>query len=197
MLSPLTYNEFPGIEWEKLDFESGKNLFDITDSLELDYEYLFGSFVPGYSLSRKSALIEGSAYFSHLPENENKAIFVIDGDLTVTGSLILRNLDIYTPLWVRGSLTVDDLVLDNDVVLVVDGNLTVRNVLVTDLTDAGCLTVLGNCSINDGAMLAAPSGFITPEKIFASLKPKSSLHENSRSFNDVVEHLLAKKSIFS
>lgn len=74
-------------------------------------------------------------------------------DLTVNGSMRFVNMDVYTPLYVTGSVTAQDLLCLMDCNLIVGGSLTIGGLLMTELTDGGMLVVHGATSA--GAWLEA------------------------------------------
>ncbi|MGC4122201.1 MAG: hypothetical protein QM765_47995 [Myxococcales bacterium] len=142
---PTTYHQIPGASWKKVATQEARKAYDVMAVTRgsIGLEDLFGVEPEHFLIHRGDLHLVGPQRFRHVPDRDNRTIFVVDGSLTVDGALALDNSDAYTPLWVRGSLTATELVLACDACLFVEGQLEVKGVLVTDLSDAGHLVVHG------------------------------------------------------
>lgn len=89
---------------------------------------------------------EGPLVMGNGPDESVDTVYVIDGDLTVNGPMRFMSMDVYTPLYVTGSITARDLLCLWDCNLIIGGSLTVGGLLMTELTDWGTLVVRGATS---------------------------------------------------
>lgn len=146
--APKTYHELAGAKWTRVPTEAATETYDImaASNGSVGLEELFGEEPEFFQVHHGDLKLSGPQNFELRPDPENRTVFVIDGDLTIDGPLSLVTMDIYTPLWIRGSLTVTDLVLVMDCCLFVEKSLQVKGALVSDLTDAGHLIVHGATS---------------------------------------------------
>jgi len=116
-------------------------------------EELFGWAPEHFLVHRGDSIVDESVHLGNSPNEDEDTLYVIDGDLTINGPLRFENLDVYTTLFVTGKVTARSLLCLQDSCLFIGGSLEVRELLVTDLTDAGHLVVHGTTSA--GAWLEA------------------------------------------
>ncbi|RMI34898.1 hypothetical protein [Nocardia stercoris] len=90
--------------------------------------------------------VDGPLSIGNDPGQAEDTVYVIDGDLTVDGPMRFVNGDVYTPLYVTGSITAQHLMCLSDSNLFIGGSLTVAGLLMTELSDMGMLAVHGAAS---------------------------------------------------
>jgi hypothetical protein len=141
----ITLHELGGAIWKKVPTAEATEKYDILEVTDdsVDLDDLFGDEPDHFFVHDGSLRCRGPLAISHLPEARNRTVFVVEGDLVVDGALSFENSDIYTPLWVRGSLEATNLAALLDACIFVEGDLRVGGVLATYLTDAGHLVVHG------------------------------------------------------
>jgi hypothetical protein len=186
-LKETTLHALPGAKWTRVPTDEAAETYDILEASNdsIGMEELFGDDPEYFAVHQGNLTVAGGQRFYHDPADKNKVVFVVEGDLTIKGPLCFHNGDIYTPLWVRGSLTVDDLVLIHDACLFVGKSLLVKNVLVTDLSDAGHLIVHGSTAANAWVDLRPGRAAIEFAK-----KPKARLISEEGKPGDTVDEAL-------
>ncbi|QSQ18823.1 hypothetical protein JY651_26050 [Pyxidicoccus parkwayensis] len=145
VLEPQPYTSLPGARFQPLSRELGferYNLLEVSDD-SVNYEDLFGGLEVDFMVHDGTLKLSGPAYVS----NEAPMVCVVEGDLIVDGPLVIRDLDIYVPLWIKGSLRARDLVLSYDAQVFIEGDLELTGNLVTSGTDATHLVVHGETRI--------------------------------------------------
>lgn len=133
-----TWKRVPLDEAEDHDFLAATN-----DSV--DYEDCFGD-EPGHVMVHEGPVTVAGAVALDgwkAPRAAQQTVHIIVGDLTVDGALVFDQSDIMTVLWVTGDVTAKRLACLSTAMLIVGGALTVAEILVTDLEDAGHLIVHG------------------------------------------------------
>ncbi|MCF2533599.1 hypothetical protein [Yinghuangia soli] len=135
--------------WEAVPVEEALKQYDMAaannrTSWEVD-EY-FGEEPEHFLVHRGDLAIDGALALGNAPDEDDDTVYVIDGDLTVSGPLTFCNADVYTTLYVTGSVVAQDLVCLWDSLLLVGRSLTVRNLLATSLYDPAALVVKGPVS---------------------------------------------------
>lgn len=141
----------PGASWTTVPLAQAREHYKVEPLLPVHLAEMFGLVEPEFFyVHTGDLLVDGPLALS----GEDQTIFVIDGDLAVNGPVGVQNSDIYTGLYVTGSVTVDDLSCIWDSQLFVSGALTVKGLLVTSLTDAGSLVVEGSVSAGTWLELA-------------------------------------------
>ncbi|RKH47776.1 hypothetical protein [Corallococcus sicarius] len=144
-LKPQPYITLPGTRFQPLATELGLeryNLLEVSDD-SVNYEDLFGGNEVAFVVHEGKLTLSGPTYV----RNEEPMVCVIEGDLIVDGPLVIRDLDLYVPLWVKGSLIARDLLLSADAQVFIEGDLKLTGNLVTDGTDATHLVVHGEAQV--------------------------------------------------
>ncbi|MDI2129425.1 hypothetical protein [Yinghuangia seranimata] len=141
--------ESPAVNWDAVPVEEALEQYDMAeasnrDSWDVD-EY-FGEEPEHFYVHRGDLTIDGALALGNAPGEDEDTVYVIDGDLTVNGPITFCNADVYTTLYVTGSVVAQDLVCLWDSLLFVDRSLTVRNLLATSLYDPAALVVKGPVS---------------------------------------------------
>lgn len=87
----------------------------------------------------------------HLLEDDTTSyrFLVIDGDMSVAGSLAVNIEDMCNILWIKGNLTADNLLLDAETILVVEGQITIQGTLYSGISDAGILVSKGTLTASN------------------------------------------------
>ncbi|MCY1023410.1 hypothetical protein [Pyxidicoccus sp. MSG2] len=144
-LTPQPYPSLPGARFQPLARELGfarYNLLDVSyDSV--NYEDLFGGRDVDFVVHEGTLTLSGPIYV----QNEDPMVCVVEGDLIVDGPLVIRDLDLYVPLWIKGSLLARDLLLSLDAQVFIEGDLKLTGNLVTYGTDATHLVVHGEAQV--------------------------------------------------
>ncbi|MEU4507614.1 hypothetical protein [Streptomyces sp. NPDC024089] len=148
--------------WESVPMAEATERYDIgeaSNGLLDDLDDFFGEEPECFFVHRGDVTVEGPLVMGNGPDEAVDTVYVIDGDLTVNGPMRFLNMDVYTPLYVTGSVTARDLFLE-DCNLIIGGSLTVGGLLMTELTDGGMFVVRGVTSA--GAWLEwSDSGEVT------------------------------------
>jgi len=76
-------------------------------------------------------------------DGDDIQLHVIDGSLIVKDAFSFQNVDVYAALCVTGSVTARSMACIWDIQFVIGGSVTVDDILVTQLTDAGWFAVRG------------------------------------------------------
>ncbi|MCY1056185.1 hypothetical protein [Nannocystis sp. SCPEA4] len=142
---PRPYTTLPSARFQPLARELGLaryNLLEVSDD-SVNYEDLFGSREVDFVVHDGALTLSGPTYV----RNEDPMVCVIEGDLIVDGPLVIRDLDLYVPLWIKGSLIARDLVLSLDAQVFIEGDLKLTGNLVTYGTDATHLVVHGEAQV--------------------------------------------------
>ncbi|MEU6586106.1 hypothetical protein [Nocardia sp. NPDC046763] len=135
--------------WESVPLSEAVERYDIckaSDNHVEDLEGLFGEEPECFFVHQGDLTIDGPLSIENDPGLAEDTVYVIDGNLTVNGPMRFSNGDVYTPLYVTGSVTAQHLMclLDNN--LFIGGSLTVGGLLMTELSDMGMLVVHGAAS---------------------------------------------------
>ncbi|MEO8703350.1 MAG: hypothetical protein ABI867_25105 [Kofleriaceae bacterium] len=93
-------------------------------------------------------------------EGAQQTAYIIDGNLELAGPLVFSQSDICTTLWVTGNVTASRIACAGSAMLIVGGTLTVAEVLLTNLDDAGHLIVHGGFAAGAWIDLARGRGCI-------------------------------------
>lgn len=135
--------------WESVPLSEAAERYDIAeasdDNVE-DLEDLFGEEPEHFFVHQGDLVINGPLSIGNDPESAEDTVYVIDGDLTVNGPMRFLNADVYTPLYVTGSVTAHHLLCLSDSNLFIGGSLTVGGLLMTELSDMGMIVVHGTAS---------------------------------------------------
>ncbi|MFI6586434.1 hypothetical protein [Embleya sp. NPDC050493] len=132
------------------------DMAEASNNPDWDVDDYFGEEPEHFYVHRGDLAIDGALALGNGPDEDEDededegegedTVYVIDGDLTVSGPITFLNMDVYTTLYVTGSVVAQDLVCLWDSCLFVGRSLTVRNLLATSLTEAGALVVKGPVS---------------------------------------------------
>lgn len=136
-------------QWESLPLSEATERYDIAEASDdrvEDLEDLFGEEPEGFFVHQGNLTVDGPLSIGNDPELADDTVYVIDGDLTVNGPMRFVNADVYTPLYVTGSVTAQHLLCLSDSNLLIGGDLTVGGLLMTELSDMGMLVVHGAAS---------------------------------------------------
>ncbi|MGW5639803.1 hypothetical protein [Streptomyces sp. NPDC003832] len=138
--------------WEPLPWEEAVRRFPFLLGPDLEFDALFGEepervLVHSGDLTVAGGVAVGCGVDDVEAREDVEAVHVIDGDLTVEGSLYFYNEGHYSTLCVTGSVAAGNLLCRSECVLFVEGALHVGNLLVTDLYEAGLLSVEGPSSV--------------------------------------------------
>ncbi|MGW4771752.1 hypothetical protein ACWEO2_27390 [Nocardia sp. NPDC004278] len=135
--------------WESVPLSEAVERYDISkaaDNRAEDLEELFGEEPECFFVHQGDLTVDGALSIGNNPGLAEDTVYVIDGDLTVNGPMRFLNGDVYTPLYVTGSVTVQHLMCLLDSNLFIGGSLTVGGLLMTELSDMGMLVVHGAAS---------------------------------------------------
>ncbi|MEV0535223.1 hypothetical protein [Kitasatospora sp. NPDC050463] len=138
--------------WESVPLSEAAERYDIgkaSDDLVEDLEGLFGDEPECFFVHQGDLTIDGPLLMGNDPDLAQDTVYVIDGDLTVNGPMRFLNADVYTPLYVTGSVTARHLMCLMDSNLFIGGSLTVGGLLMTELSDPGMLVVHGAASAGE------------------------------------------------
>lgn len=139
----------PAANWDAVPVEEALEQYDMAEASNCpswDVDEYFGEEPEHFYVHRGDLAIDGPLALGNGPDEDEDTVYVIDGDLTVSGPLTFCNADVYTSLYVTGSLVAQDLVCLWDSCLFVGRSLTVRNLLATSLYDPAALVVKGPVS---------------------------------------------------
>lgn len=142
----ISYSALPGARWTDVAFEEGTQRYDIDAMTEgsIDFEDLTGGDPLRFAVHAGDLHVTGPSYISN---DKPGTVYVIEGDLTVDGSLALADSGCYVPLWVRGNLVVPRLATLRDAHLFVEGDLRVEGELAMYLDDAAHVIALGAATL--------------------------------------------------
>lgn len=141
--------------WKTLPWEEAVERYPFLAGPDLEFDGLFSEepahvFVHEGDLAVAGGVAVGCGVdgVDGVGEREDvEVVHVIDGDLTVEGTLHFHNAGHYPTLCVTGRVAAENLLCESECVLFVDGALRVDNLLVTDLYEAGLLSVQGPSSV--------------------------------------------------
>lgn len=139
----------PASNWDSVPVEEALEQYDMAEAsnrTSWDVDDYFGEEPEHFHVHRGDLAIDGALALGNGPDEDEDTVYVIDGDLTVSGPLTFCNADVYTTLYVTGSVVAHDLVCLWDSCLFVGRSLTVRNLLATSLYDPAALVVKGTVS---------------------------------------------------
>lgn len=139
------YTSLSGAQFQPLARELGLaryNLLAVSDD-SVNYEDLFGSREVDFVVHDGTLTLSAPTCV----QNEDPMVCVVEGDLIVEGPLVIRDLDLYVPLWIKGSLIARDLLLSYDAQVFIEGDLRLTGNLVTYGTDATHLVVHGEAQV--------------------------------------------------
>jgi hypothetical protein len=126
--------EIPGAVWTEISSDAADERFVLDPE---DFESLMLGEPDPPLVHDGSVVVDGDLVL----DGEEARLHVIDGDLTVRGTLIFTTADVYTGLLVTGSVHAENVVCGWDAQFVVGASMHVKQLLVTGLTDAGCFIV--------------------------------------------------------
>lgn len=135
--------------WESVPLSEAAERYDIckaSDNHVEDLEDLFGDEPECFFVHQGDLTIDGPLSIGNDPGLAQDTVYVIDGDLTVNGPMRFLNADVYTPLYITGSVTAQHLMCLMDSNLFIGGSLTVGGLLMTELSDSGMFVVHGAAS---------------------------------------------------
>ncbi|MFE2954954.1 hypothetical protein [Nocardia tengchongensis] len=135
--------------WESVPLAEAADRYDIGEAIDTrveDLEELFGDEPECFFVHEGDLTIDGPLVIGNDPGLAPDTVYVIDGDLTVNGPMRFVNADVYTPLYVTGSVTAQHVMCLMDSNLFIGGSLTVEGLLMTELSDMGMLVVHGAAS---------------------------------------------------
>ncbi|MGW5683626.1 hypothetical protein [Nonomuraea sp. NPDC003754] len=141
--------ESPTANWDAVPVEEALEQYDMAEAsnrTSWDVDDYFGEEPEHFYVHRGDLTIDGALALGNTPGEDEDTVYVIDGDLTVSGPITFCNADVYTSLYVTGSVVAQDLVCLWDSCLFVGRSLTVRNLLATSLYDPAALVVKGPVS---------------------------------------------------
>ncbi|GJF34942.1 hypothetical protein KNE206_76420 [Kitasatospora sp. NE20-6] len=138
--------------WQAVPWEEAVERFPFLAGPDLEFDALFSEepahvFVHDGDLALAGGVAVGCGIDDAGGREDVEVVHVIDGDVTVEGTLYFHNSGHYPTLCVTGAVTVENLLCVSECVLLVDGALRVGNLLVTDLYEAGLLSVEGPSSV--------------------------------------------------
>lgn len=133
------------IKWKKVPFEDASEKYAIEDITLDDVSDLFPDEPEHYLVHKGDVTIDGIGRFGG-EDDEDLTVHVIDGNLTINGSFIFNQADVYSALYVTGSIICENAYVAWDAQLFVKKAFTVKGLLTTYLTDAGHLSVKGAVS---------------------------------------------------
>lgn len=135
------FSTVPHIKWKKVGFEKANEAYCFEEAHDgMAAEESFPEDEPDFMVFEGDVVVDGTAGFG-AEDDEDCTLFVIDGNLTVRGTLSVAQGDFEGFLYVTGDIACDDCVVLTDAHLSVGGSLIVKNLLVTDLSDMGTLFV--------------------------------------------------------
>ena len=144
-VEPQPFTSLPAARFQPLARELGLARYDLlaVSDDSVNYEDLFGGNEVGFVVHDGTLALSGPTYVC----NQEPMVCVIEGDLIVDGPLVIRDLDLYVPLWIKGSLRARELVLSHDAQVFIEGDLKLTGNLVTYGTDATHLVVHGEAQV--------------------------------------------------
>jgi hypothetical protein len=160
---PQPYTTLPGARFHPLETELGLeryNLLEVSDD-SVDYEDLFGGNEVAFVVHEGTLTPGGPTYVG----NEEPMVCVIEGDLIVDGPLVIRDLGLYVPLWIKGSLIARDLLLSDEAQVFIEGDLKLTGNLVTNCTDAAHLVVHGEAEVGAWLRPSHRGAIYLPESV--------------------------------
>ncbi|MCP3063326.1 hypothetical protein LXT21_31560 [Myxococcus sp. K38C18041901] len=162
-LKPQPYTTLPGARFQPLDTEEGLERYDLLEVSDdsVDYADLFGGGDVNFVVHEGSLSLSGPTSV----QNEEQRVCVIEGDLIVDGPLVIHDVDVYVPLWIKGSLIARDLLLVDDAQVFIEGDLKLSGNLVTEVTDAAHLVVHGEAKIGAWLRPSERGAIYLPESV--------------------------------
>ncbi|MEV6386925.1 hypothetical protein [Nocardia xishanensis] len=138
----MFFDGMPG-NWEPMPLAQAIQRYDIGEASDdsVYLEDLFGDEPEHFYVHTGDIVVDGPLVLGNGPGEEEDTVYVVDGNLTVDGPVSFLNMDIYTSLYVTGSLKARDLICLWDSCLFIGGSLHIDQLLATALTDAGHLVV--------------------------------------------------------
>ncbi|NTX62883.1 hypothetical protein HUA74_19735 [Myxococcus sp. CA051A] len=139
------YTTLTGARFEPLATEVGLerySLIEVSDD-SVNYEDLFGGRDVTFVVHEGTLSLSGPTYVG----NEDPMVCVVEGDVIVDGPLVIRDVGVYVPLWIKGSLIASDLLLVHEAQVFIEGDLKLTGNLVTNGTDATHLVVHGEAQV--------------------------------------------------
>ncbi|MFF0204672.1 hypothetical protein [Streptomyces sp. NPDC005017] len=138
--------------WETVPWEEAAQRYPFLVGPDLELDALFGEepthvFVHSGDLVVAGGVAVGCGIDDVSAREDVEVVHVIDGNLTVEGALHFYNEGYYPTLCVTGSVAARNLLCVSECVLFIAGALRVEDLLVTDLYEAGLLSVEGPCSV--------------------------------------------------
>lgn len=199
-LEPQPYTALAGARFQPLERELGFERYDLLEVSDdsVDYEDLFGGHEVDFVVHDGSLTVSGPTHV----RNESPMVCVIEGDLIVDGPLVISDMDLYVPLWIKGSLIARDLVLIADAQVFIEGDLRLTSNLVTHGTDATHLVVHGEAQIGAWLRTSLRGAIYLPastpepvegEALAARLAPTLDPHSDLR--QSLCEHVLSGRPL--
>ncbi|MFM9700925.1 hypothetical protein [Streptomyces europaeiscabiei] len=138
--------------WTAVPWEEAVKRYPFLVGPDLEFDALFSEepahvFVHDGDLVVVGGVAVGCGIDDVSEREDVEAVYVIDGNLTVEGTLDFYNSGYYPTLCVTGSVAAENLVCESECVLLINGALRVDNLLVTNLYEAGLLSVEGPSSV--------------------------------------------------
>ena len=132
------------LKLEAVPFEDASEQYSL-DGISLDeLGDLFPEDPEHYLVHKGNVTVDGPMLVEYRHGKDDLTIYVIDGDLTIHGPLLMKNSDAYAALYVTGNVTCDNAYIAWDAQLFVAGSMTVKGLLATYLTDAGHFSIKGS-----------------------------------------------------
>ncbi|MEO3973835.1 hypothetical protein [Streptomyces sp. CAU 1734] len=147
----------PGADWRPMPVADARKELGV-DTAELESLDLAGGLAKDALVHRGDLTVDGALSL----RGRSHRLHVIAGDLRVTGTLDLLNLDLYTCLHITGSVHAGNLVCTADAGLVVAGSLDAGEILLTCLTDAATLIVGGDLTAGTWIEAGWRGNILTP-----------------------------------
>jgi hypothetical protein len=134
--------KIPSVKWTKIPLEEATTKYNIEKASKgVLLDELFGEEPDNFYVHVGNVSVAGKLLLNGMPESPEPTVYVIDGNLAVDGPFVFENLDVYTTLYVTGSVTATNMAVTWDACLIIGNTLSVDDMLYTYLTDAGNLIV--------------------------------------------------------
>ncbi|MBZ4399245.1 hypothetical protein [Myxococcus sp. AS-1-15] len=117
---PQPYTTLPGARFESLAADEGLARYDLLGVSDdsVNYEDLFGGGDVNFVVHEGTLSLRGPTYVG----NEDPLVCVVEGDVIVDGPLVIRDVGVYVPLWIKGSLIARDLLLSDESQVFIEGD---------------------------------------------------------------------------
>lgn len=199
-IEPQPYTTLAGARFQPLERELGFERYDLLEVSDdsVNYEDLFGGQEVDFVVHDGTLTLSGPTFV----RNESPVVCVIEGDLVVDGPLVISDLGLYVPLWIKGSLIARDLVLTDEAQVFIEGDLKLTGNLVTHGTDATHLVVHGEAQMGAWLRTSLRGAIYLPEStpepiegeaLAARLAPTLDPDKNFK--QTLCEHVLAGRPL--